>query len=111
MRHGKYDHENLSESAQPRLSTGDDWRERRECRDSDPEIFFPEDADDDLERRARTIQAKSVCARCDVREMCLDFALRNGDDAGIFGGLDADERQPLVPGYDKRPQLEKVRIA
>lgn len=111
MRHGKYDDENLSTTIQPRMRSGEDWREKRECWGMDPDIFFPEDAEDEIEREARTIQAKSTCARCLVSAMCLDAALRNGDSVGIFGGLDHEERKPLEKGYASRPQMERVHTA
>lgn len=60
------------------------------CRDTDPELFFP------LPGQTEQIdQAKAVCADCPVRVSCLAFALRNGEDHGIWGGTTEDERRAI----------------
>jgi len=55
-----------------------DWRNRAACLDEDPELFFPigttGTALDQIER------AKEVCARCDVRGQCLEWALQTRED-------------------------------
>jgi WhiB family redox-sensing transcriptional regulator len=40
-------------------------------------------------------QAKAICAGCDVRTQCLEYAVRTHKDAGIWGGMDEDERRRL----------------
>lgn len=70
-----------------------DWRHRAACRDEDPELFFPvSEVGPGAEQVAR---AKAVCARCPVRAECLEYALENGLDHGIFGGLTEQERRRL----------------
>lgn len=70
-----------------------DWRHRAACRDEDPELFFPvSEVGPGAEQVA---QAKAVCARCPVRAECLEYALENGLDHGIFGGLTEQERRRL----------------
>lgn len=70
-----------------------DWRDRAACRDEDPELFFPVS---DVGPGARqTAEAKTVCGRCPVRRECLDFALDNGLDYGIFGGTTERERREI----------------
>lgn len=71
----------------------DDWRERAACRDEDPELFFPLSEHGPGARQ--TAEAKAVCARCPVRERCLEYALADGLDHGIFGGLTETERRAL----------------
>ena len=64
------------------------WRERAACRGADLDLFFPgrgEPAD----------PARRVCARCPVREPCLDYALRHGITHGIWGGLTERDRRAL----------------
>lgn len=111
MRKGKFEHENLSEYTQPRLAGGDDWRTESACLDADPEIFFPDESLPIAEREAMAKEAKSFCASCRVQMVCLDFALRNEDESGIFGGLDDEERKPLVKGYAETEPLREVRLA
>ena len=71
-----------------------DFRKRDDlpCQAS-PDVFFPEfeTATED----ART--ARALCARCPVRQECLDFAVTYPVIVleGIWGGQDKDERAPL----------------
>jgi WhiB family transcriptional regulator, redox-sensing transcriptional regulator len=69
------------------------WRVHAACRGEEPELFFPvASTGPALEQIA---EAKEVCARCPVREACLDFALSTGQGYGIWGGLTEDERRSL----------------
>jgi WhiB family transcriptional regulator, redox-sensing transcriptional regulator len=71
----------------------DDWRQRAACRDEDPELFFPVS---EMGPGARQVaRAKAVCARCPVRSECLEYALDNALDHGIFGGTTETERRTL----------------
>jgi WhiB family transcriptional regulator, redox-sensing transcriptional regulator len=78
-------------------ASAEDWRHRAACRDEDPELFFPVGTGHSAKQaNAITRQisaAKRVCAGCPVRQECRDFALANGSDDGIYGGLTADERR------------------
>lgn len=72
----------------------DDWRHGAACRDEDPELFFPISQ---LGPGAQqTGRAKAVCETCPVRQECLAFAVDNGLDYGVFGGLTGDERRSLL---------------
>jgi WhiB family redox-sensing transcriptional regulator len=71
----------------------DGWRAQAACRGEDPELFFPIGSTGPV--LAQITQAKQVCARCPVREACLDFALDTGQAYGIWGGLTEDERRSL----------------
>ncbi len=70
-----------------------DWRSRAACTDEDPELFFPVGTTGPAVVQIE--EAKRVCARCEVREPCLEFALDTRQDAGVWGGLDEDERRSL----------------
>jgi WhiB family transcriptional regulator, redox-sensing transcriptional regulator len=74
----------------------DDWRHRAVCRDEDPELFFPIGTNGPA--RAQIEAAKTVCARCPVRRRCLTWALDAGEDVGVWGGFDAEERRALRVG-------------
>lgn len=43
-----------------------------------------------------TARAKEVCGECSVQAQCLDFAIRNGEDSGVWGGMTPDERKVYV---------------
>ena len=70
-----------------------DWRHRASCLDEDPELFFP------IGNTGPALQqielAKAVCHRCSVIDTCLAWAIENGQDAGVWGGLSEDERRAL----------------
>lgn len=58
------------------------------CRGMDTAMFFPH-------RGADCSAPKAVCARCDVRDECLEFALQNGERHGIWGGTSERERRRM----------------
>ena len=70
-----------------------DWRDRAACRDEDPELFFPIGTTGSAVHQIEN--AKAVCRGCPVEQQCLAWALTTGQDAGIWGGLTADERRGL----------------
>ena len=64
------------------------WQERANCLGVDPDLFFPE-------RGASTKEAKGVCNGCEVRNECLEYALRHGEKFGIWGGMSERERRRI----------------
>ncbi len=70
-----------------------DWRHRAACRDEDGELFFAVGASGPA--LLQIAEAKTVCRRCPVARQCLDLALDEGLDYGVFGGLSEDERRAL----------------
>ncbi|MER5551781.1 WhiB family transcriptional regulator [Streptomyces sp. NPDC002793] len=71
----------------------DNWRMRAACREEDPDLFFPIGSSGPAVMQ--TAEAKTVCGTCPVREKCLEWALENGQDAGVWGGMDENERRAL----------------
>ncbi|MGX1811574.1 WhiB family transcriptional regulator [Nocardia sp. NPDC055321] len=61
------------------------WREQGLCAQTDPDAFFPE-------KGASVREAKRICAGCEVRQRCLDYALARDERFGIWGGLSVRER-------------------
>ncbi len=80
-----------------------DWRSRAACIDEDPELFFPIGTTGPAVEQSDA--AKRVCARCDVREQCLEFALSTNQDAGVWGGLTEDERRTLKRARQRRRRM------
>jgi len=64
------------------------WQVDSLCAQTDPEAFFPE-------KGGSTRDAKKICASCDVRAQCLEYALHNDERFGIWGGLSERERRKL----------------
>lgn len=75
------------------------WQLRAACRGPESALFFPPShAEAKIDRDARERRAKAVCAGCPVRRQCLDYALRIGEQHGIWGGLTEVERRALAAG-------------
>jgi WhiB family transcriptional regulator, redox-sensing transcriptional regulator len=84
-----------------RDTTGDDdWRQRARCKDVGPELFFA-----GKDERSDTEEAKAVCRNCPVREACLEYALQNNIEEGVWGGLGERSRRRL------RRQRRLTRLA
>jgi hypothetical protein len=84
-----------------RRAVNSDWQADAACRQTDPELFFPEGRSQRAE--AQRQQAKTVCAACPVRSDCLSWALESGQYLGVLGGLDEDERwERRRPGFGPR---------
>lgn len=74
----------------PLLPAPPEWTTEALCAQTDPDAFFPE-------KGGTTRAAKAVCARCDVRELCLAYALERRERYGVWGGLSERERRLLLP--------------
>ncbi|GIU99840.1 MAG: hypothetical protein KatS3mg014_1456 [Actinomycetota bacterium] len=73
------------------------WETYAACRGADTSLFFaPNYFERREEKLAREAKAKAICARCPVREPCLEYALRIRDPHGIWGGLNELERRRLL---------------
>jgi len=84
-----------------------DWRERAACRGADLNLFFGPRRERADQRLRRLEEAKRLCARCPVREACLDFALRSREEFGVWGGLTETERRHLLA--ERRRHAERPR--
>jgi WhiB family redox-sensing transcriptional regulator len=69
------------------------WRNRSACLDEDPDLFFP--TGNTRPAFVQIEEAKVICGRCQVVEPCLKWVIEFGQDAGVWGGLSADERRTL----------------
>lgn len=71
------------------LKNGDTgWQQLALCAETDPDAFFPE------EGGSQRIP-KNICKDCPVRVRCLEYAIRNNETHGVWGGLSPSERQKL----------------
>lgn len=64
------------------------WQERALCQMYDPETFFPE-------KGGSSRAAKQICARCEVKGECLEWAITQDVPFGVWGGLSERERRRL----------------
>ena len=82
------------------------WQDRAACAGMDAQLFFAPDGEREQEREIRQAKAAAICARCPVREQCLDYALRNSIRHGIWGGLAREGR-----ARERRRQGRRFRAA
>ena len=59
------------------------------CREMDPAIFFPNDG-------VGVQEAQRICAECPVKIPCLEYALANRVDHGVWGGTSERERRRIL---------------
>lgn len=67
-----------------------DWMADAACIGINPDLFFPERGHPNNNQ-----EAKAICARCPVRDDCLNYALTEHIVHGIWGGTSEKERRHL----------------
>jgi WhiB family redox-sensing transcriptional regulator len=65
------------------------WMARGACRNYEPSVFFPSDG-------VGVDRARKICATCNVTEDCLEYALLNRIDHGVWGGASERERRRIL---------------
>ena len=74
-----------------------DWMKKGRCRDIPPSVFFPSDG-------VGVDVARAICADCPVKTPCLEYALENKVDHGVWGGASERERRRIA----RRRRLEEA---
>ena len=72
-----------------------DWMTRGKCKEMDPAIFFPSDG-------VGVQVAQRICRECAVKDACLEYALANRIDNGVWGATSERQRRRLLR---QRPRL------
>ena len=62
------------------------------CKGMDPEFFFPE--------KGAIAAPKKICANCPVQLDCLDYAVENRIEFGVWGGVSQRQRLRLYKTRD-----------
>ncbi len=83
------------------MSDDESWMAEGHCRFYPPAAFFPTDARGVLEARA-------ICEECPVKSPCLEFALANHIEHGVWGGCSERERRKI---QKRRRQQEQEGTA
>jgi len=73
----------------------EDWMALGNCRAYSPDVFFPSDG-------VGVDVARRICADCPVKVACLEYALRNHIEHGVWGGASERERRRIA----RRRRLE-----
>jgi WhiB family transcriptional regulator, redox-sensing transcriptional regulator len=76
------------------------WMARGNCADESPSLFFPSDG-------VGVEVARRICATCPVKDDCLEHALVNRIDHGVWGGASERQRRRIL----KRRRLAAVAVA
>lgn len=66
-----------------------DWMARGRCRFEPPATFFPSDG-------VGVEIAKRICATCPVKGLCLEYALEQRIDHGVWGGTSERQRRRIL---------------
>jgi WhiB family transcriptional regulator, redox-sensing transcriptional regulator len=66
-----------------------DWMREGKCRDLSPTIFFPSDG-------IGVQTAQQICVDCPVSHACLQYALDERVDHGVWGGKSERERRRIL---------------
>jgi WhiB family transcriptional regulator, redox-sensing transcriptional regulator len=81
-----------------------DWRAAAACLSADPDLFFPIATGTAAVAQIR--KAQVICADCQVRPECFEFAMRSGESHGVWGGTTPEDRIRL-----RRQRARRARIA
>ena len=74
----------------PRRDTS--WMKYAACRGMSSELFFPERGGDPK----LIAYAKKICAGCPVEEECLNYAVENKEEHGVWGGESGRGRRQII---------------
>ncbi|MFD6356682.1 WhiB family transcriptional regulator [Nocardia tengchongensis] len=64
------------------------WRDFGLCAQTAPDAFYPDKGES-------TEPAKQICQRCAVTRECLNYALDNEEQFGVWGGTSPRERRMM----------------
>jgi WhiB family redox-sensing transcriptional regulator len=81
------------------------WMFHARCRGVSPAEFFPSDG-------TGVETAQRVCAECPVRAECLEYALLNRIEHGVWGGASERERRRILRrrrDFEAPPDLIETR--
>lgn len=73
-----------------------DWMKKGKCRGLQTDIFYHEQGHLSIN------SAKAICSECPIREQCLDYAMRNRELYGIWGGHTTSERKKLRKDWEEK---------
>jgi WhiB family transcriptional regulator, redox-sensing transcriptional regulator len=73
----------------PTDDTATSWMADGNCRNYPPAVFFPSDG-------VGVDRARRICATCAVTADCLEYALEQHIDHGVWGGCSERERRRIL---------------
>jgi WhiB family transcriptional regulator, redox-sensing transcriptional regulator len=86
-------------TAPPDPDSATAWMHDGNCRNYPPAVFFPSDG-------VGVDRARKICLDCPVAEQCLEYALEQRIEHGVWGGCSERERRRILK---RRRQGASVR--
>jgi WhiB family redox-sensing transcriptional regulator len=83
----------------PADETETDWMAYGHCAHRPPSLFFPSDG-------VGVEVARRICADCPVKDPCLEYALVNRIDHGVWGGCSERERRRILKARRQDAEVE-----
>ena len=80
------------------------WMAQGKCRQLSPATFFPSDG-------VGVEVARRICAECPVKGPCLEYALYNRIEHGVWGGASERERRRISRGRRLAAQAARLKAA
>lgn len=78
------------------------WMATGNCNNHPPAVFFPSDG-------VGVEIAKEICSSCPVKEPCLEYALSNRVDHGVWGATSERQRRRILKA--RRAELLESAVA
>jgi len=78
-----------TEKAQPFDDSPTSWMGQGNCRNYPPATFFPSDG-------VGVDRARAICKGCPVVDQCLEYALTERIEHGVWGGCSERERRRIL---------------
>lgn len=86
----------------------DEWRLKAYCKGKETNFFYPEPGVKGTARQL--IDAKSFCNLCPVINECLECAIQNNEEFGVWGGLTPKERSRIISNRKRSTSAKEVGI-
>jgi WhiB family transcriptional regulator, redox-sensing transcriptional regulator len=80
------------------MTSDTSWMEFGSCREHPPNVFFPVDG-------VGVEVAKRICAKCPVREQCLEYAVENRIEHGVWGGTSERGRRRIAQARRRESEV------
>lgn len=83
--------------------TDTSWMSHGNCAHRDPSMFFPSDG-------VGVEIARRACEGCPVKTLCLEYAIAERIDHGVWGGCSERERRRIIRSRQVKPAEQPVGV-
>ena len=85
------------------------WRDYAACLGQETDLFFPEPGTKGAAKQAEEV--KAFCKICFVSSDCLEYALKNEEAFGIWGGTTPKERSRILANRKVIARDVSIKVA